>query len=121
MAHETPATELTQSQYELLKNAPVAVRAAPRPNQKTQRRNGVISMAVLPKRARLRKLNPLPLFDWAERNGATVFNPLLITKKLARHFDMSASSFNAIAEAHGYTGRGEADVSANSLHFSISL
>ena len=67
-------------------------------------------MAILPKRTRVRNLKPLPLFDWAEQNGTTVFNPLLITKKLARHFYMSASSFNAIAEAHGYTGRGEADV-----------
>lgn len=67
-------------------------------------------MAVLPNRARMRKLKPLPLFDWAEKNGTSIFNPLLITRKLAKHFNVPASTFNAMAEVNGYTGRGEADV-----------
>ena len=74
---------------------------------KSQQQIGVISMSALPKRTRVRNKNTLPLFEWAEKNGTTVFNPLLITKKLAKHFNMSASTLNALAEVHGYTGRGD--------------
>ena len=62
-------------------------------------------MAVLPERTRMRKSKSLPLFDWAEKNQNSVFNPLIITRKLARHFNMSASTLNAMAEANGYNGR----------------
>jgi hypothetical protein len=63
-------------------------------------------MSVLTERTRVRKLNSLPLFEWAEKNRTSVFNPLLITQKLARHLKMSASTFNAMAELNGYKGRG---------------
>ncbi len=62
-------------------------------------------MPILPERTRMRKSKPLPLFEWAEENQNSVFSPLLITKKLARHFNMSASTLNAMAEANGYIGR----------------
>ena len=61
-------------------------------------------MFTLHERTRVRKLNPLPLFDWAENNQISVFNLLLITQKLARHLKMSASALNVMAEANGYKG-----------------
>lgn len=65
-------------------------------------------MAVLSKRKRARNLNPLPLFHWAEQNQQSVFDPLLITSKLASRLRISPSALNAMAEANGFTGRGEA-------------
>ena len=62
-------------------------------------------MLILHERTRLRKLKTLPLFKWAEENQTPVFNQLLITRKLARHLNMSASMLNAMAEANGYKGR----------------
>ncbi|MCP4121938.1 MAG: hypothetical protein GY751_09320 [Bacteroidetes bacterium] len=62
-------------------------------------------MAVLPDRAGMRNSKSLPLFEWAEKNQASVFNPLLITQKLARHLRIPASTLNAMAEANGYNGR----------------
>ncbi|MCP4121513.1 MAG: hypothetical protein GY751_07135 [Bacteroidetes bacterium] len=62
-------------------------------------------MSVLPERTPMRKLKSLPLFEWAEKNQTSVFNPLLITRKLARHLKMPASTLNAMAEANGYKGR----------------
>ena len=62
-------------------------------------------MSVLPERTRMRKSKPLPLFEWAENNKTSVFNPLLITRKLARQLKMPASTLNAMAEANGYNGR----------------
>ena len=62
-------------------------------------------MFILHERTRMRKSKPLPLFEWAEKNQPSVFNPLLITRKLARHLNMPASTLNAMAEANGYKGR----------------
>jgi len=62
-------------------------------------------MSIIHECTRVRKLKALPLFEWAEENQTSVFNPLLITRKLARHLNMSASTLNAMAEANGYKGR----------------
>ena len=62
-------------------------------------------MSVLPERPRVRKSKSLPLFDWAEQNQIPVFNPLLITRKLARQLKVSPSTLNAMAEANGYKGK----------------
>ena len=62
-------------------------------------------MCRLPKRTRARNLNPLPLFKWAEQNQQSVFDPLLITSKLASRLSISPSALNAMAEANGFVGR----------------
>jgi hypothetical protein len=61
-------------------------------------------MAFLAKRRRARN-SELPLFDWAERNALNVFDPLIVTRKLARRSNLSPSVLNAMAEAHGFRGR----------------
>ena len=62
-------------------------------------------MAVLSRLAHERKLNPLPLFEWAEQNQQLVFDPLLITSKLTKQLRLSQSVLNAWADANGYKGR----------------
>ena len=62
-------------------------------------------MSVLPERTRMRNLKSLSLFEWAEKSQTLVFNPLLITRRLARRLMMPASTLNAMAEANGYKGR----------------
>jgi hypothetical protein len=65
-------------------------------------------MSHIARRARARN-SELPLFDWAERNALNVFDPLLITRKLARRSNLSPSVLNAMAEAHGFRGRRSSD------------
>ena len=67
-------------------------------------------MTVLSRHALARNLNPLPLFQWAEDNQQSVFDPLLITSKLANRFRISPSVLNAMAEANGYIGREASNV-----------
>jgi hypothetical protein len=62
-------------------------------------------MANLPRHARARKSIPLPLFDWADQNRQSVFDPLLITRKLANRWRVSPSVLNAMAELNGFKGR----------------
>lgn len=61
-------------------------------------------MTLVAKRLRARNSEPLPQFDCAERN-VPIFEPLFITRKLAGRVRFSASVLNAMAEAHGFTGR----------------
>jgi len=46
-------------------------------------------MVTLPRLAHARKLNPLPLFQWAEENQQRVCGLLLITSKLASQTSIS--------------------------------
>jgi len=62
-------------------------------------------MVILTTQKYARNSKSLPLFDWAERNGQSVFDPLLITRKLANRLRMSPSMINAMAEANGFNGR----------------
>lgn len=60
-------------------------------------------MALIATRARARKSNPLPLFEWADQQGTPVFSPLRITKKLEQRYKLPPSTLNAWATANGFT------------------
>jgi hypothetical protein len=64
-------------------------------------------MSLVANRSLARNSNPdpLPLFDWAERNRPIIFEQLRITRKLAGRVRISASVLNVMAEAHGFIGR----------------
>lgn len=62
-------------------------------------------MVILPKRRIKRNSQSLPLFEWADRQERPVFEPLLVTTKLARKLRISPSVLNVMAEANGYVGR----------------
>ena len=79
--------------------------AAPRLTLKTILKNGAKGMAILAKRRLVRNTKSLPLFEWADSNAADVFEPLLITGKLARQLDISPSVLNVMAAANGFKGR----------------
>jgi hypothetical protein len=91
------------------RNASVAVSAAPRPNLQNPNLIGAKGMSLIAKRRHARNSEPLPLFVWAERNALNVFDPLLITRKLAKRSNLSPSVLNAMAEAHGFKGRSSHD------------
>lgn len=64
-------------------------------------------MAVLSRRACACNPENLPLFEWAGRQAIRRQPKLLVTKKLARLFDVPQATLNAWAETNGFTATGD--------------